>query len=748
MALKADSPRQPEDRLAREAEVDSPRTPLVVRSRHAASYLRSAVGIALMLFAVAVASVAAAAYSGHFYWDTGEMFPPGTEVSGVIYIVCVANCNATLNVGLRTPGWHFGGTHEIARMSTNEPLRVFYETRLLGSVDGSLILEIKDLFGNVIETMQLGVRNAPTHSVTGPREAIEGEQVEYTASCSWPAGNLSVGLGWAECAWGWRTGGYRYDNSDFTPMAYGIIGHVVFPDNGTYTLRCSMTNTLGQSVFCDTRVDVLNAEPEIATIAKIYALEGQRFKLPPIEFTDPGTLDTHRVEVTEAWHRWGRRALFASNGYTATSPLQGGVVGPGPLLTAHAGDVVFLRVEVEDDDGGTAHQTISVYVTDASGNMPVRLSSYRTYQWGVGISVRPKAAYFTDHDAGDTHTATIDWGDGHEDAALVSGREITFPEHVYAEAGTYDGTIRVTDGTAEDSSSFRALLHPCGEIKNVRLVEPVEPLIIPRLPYELPTKLEWTIEGGSARITQWFIGVDETDIGSGRAYYPQIMLSDEGLRTCVGETVVAFPIGTSEASDTLSASVTYSCLGSDEVRYAHAESIPIRYGEDARATQVAGVAIAFSNPTSDTVVIRTHELPKRLDTTVAQLLAEDTYLSDLTIDVDPDVAGSNLSMTETIEAVASRGESRHPLHVTFPVGTPPGEYKLGATLGYSYDDGTTMAYARAREITVEVVEPKITVEWVDVEDPFVIGELPCSREVGVRWTVEDGYHRSGPHRRR
>ena len=54
------------------------------------------------------------------------------------------------------------------------------------------------------------------------------------------------------------------------------------------------------------------------------------------------------------------------------------------------------------------------------------------------------SADFTDADAGDTHTATWEWGDGTSSAGTISGGTVT-GSHAYSAVGTYTVTLTVTD---------------------------------------------------------------------------------------------------------------------------------------------------------------------------------------------------------------------------------------------------------------------------------------------------------------
>ncbi len=62
------------------------------------------------------------------------------------------------------------------------------------------------------------------------------------------------------------------------------------------------------------------------------------------------------------------------------------------------------------------------------------------------------SANFTDADAGDTHTATWNWGDSTSSAGTISGNTVT-GSHAYSAVGTYTVTLTVTDSHGNTDTS-------------------------------------------------------------------------------------------------------------------------------------------------------------------------------------------------------------------------------------------------------------------------------------------------------
>lgn len=109
---------------------------------------------------------------------------------------------------------------------------------------------------------------------------------------------------------------------------------------------------------------------------------------------------------------------------------------------------------------GMATLTIS---NDDVSNLPPQLISFSSdatfankAEPGDTVSVN---ATFTDPNAADSHTATIDWGDGTASLGTVNqmSGEI-MADHVYVTGGIFDITITIDDGTATDVAMTSAVV--------------------------------------------------------------------------------------------------------------------------------------------------------------------------------------------------------------------------------------------------------------------------------------------------
>jgi hypothetical protein len=148
-----------------------------------------------------------------------------------------------------------------------------------------------------------------------------------------------------------------------------------------------------------------------------------------LPFTDPGAADTHTVSV--AWSDG-----VASVG--SVEPTDGGGVARVSRLFADDAQLEALFC-VEDDDGGEGCETLPVEVL----NVPPVVAPGRDRPAFPGELLEIAEA-FTDPGPLDTHTATVDWGDGTVTAGEVLGREI-HAAHAYTTEGDRAVEICVTD---------------------------------------------------------------------------------------------------------------------------------------------------------------------------------------------------------------------------------------------------------------------------------------------------------------
>jgi hypothetical protein len=165
-------------------------------------------------------------------------------------------------------------------------------------------------------------------------------------------------------------------------------------------------------------------------------------------FTDPDVGDIHNVII-----EWGAGQV------SSTLNLAVGVSSfrishryqddPSDMLT----DSYAIRVTVTDSEGASASSTINVTVGNVAPVVTALTSSAR----GCGRAMAGDAitvfGTFTDPGTLDTHSASIDWGDGTVTTGEINARSFT-GSHAYSAGGIYPIAVNVWDDDGGASRTF------------------------------------------------------------------------------------------------------------------------------------------------------------------------------------------------------------------------------------------------------------------------------------------------------
>ena len=180
-------------------------------------------------------------------------------------------------------------------------------------------------------------------------------------------------------------------------------------------------------------VTVANAPPSITALnTTAPADEGQPVSVSGT-FTDPSPNDTHTVTL-----EWG-------DGTTETVPVSD-VADAGTFSATHiyADDGTYtVNATVADDAGGVDATTVPNDIANVPPVLTLTVEERALFGQLVNLTTA-----FTDNGTADTHTASVDWGDGTTESVPVSqaaGSGTLEANHTYPTAGTYIVRVTVTD---------------------------------------------------------------------------------------------------------------------------------------------------------------------------------------------------------------------------------------------------------------------------------------------------------------
>ncbi|RLJ18328.1 hypothetical protein DJ031_11755 [bacterium endosymbiont of Escarpia laminata] len=334
----------------------------------------------------------------------------------------------------------------------------------------------------------------PSAAVGGPYTVDEGDAVVLNGNGTDPNGDPLVYL-------------WDLDDDGGFDDATGQISNFNGLDDGVYSIHLQVSDSLLDDT-AGTTVTVNNVAPMADAGADQTVNEGDSVNFVG-SFTDPGTADTHTIEWDFGDGNSASGSLTPSHSYTEDGTYtvtitvtddDGGagtdtltvtvnnaapLVDAGPDQTSSEGDTInfagsftdpgtvtqgagsgsvalgshtyaedgsyTVTVSVTDDDGAAGSNSLTITVNNAAP--VVEAGPDQTGAPGDTIALAP--ATFTDAGVEDTHTATIDWGDGTIEPGTVTqgaGSGSVAGSHVYAADGNYTVTVTVTDDEGASAS--------------------------------------------------------------------------------------------------------------------------------------------------------------------------------------------------------------------------------------------------------------------------------------------------------
>ncbi len=298
-----------------------------------------------------------------------------------------------------------------------------------------------DDVGQAVGNATVQVNNVAPNNVQVtpvPNVVDEGSQVALTVTFDDPG---SQDTHQVEINWG--DGNVTLANA----TGHALNATHVYGDNGTYTITVKVTDDDGGVGFGSAAAQVNNVPPSNVKIEPIAAIDENGVATLTLTFDDPGSLDTHTVEID-----WGDGTIetvaVAAGSRTLTATHQ--YLDDNP--TGSASDVYSVKATVRDDDGGQAVGNATVQVNNvAPGNVvatPVASIITEGSQVNLGVT-------FDDVGSQDTHQVEITWGDGHVTVGTATGHTFS-ASHTYADNGVYAVYVKVIDddgGVGEGSAA-------------------------------------------------------------------------------------------------------------------------------------------------------------------------------------------------------------------------------------------------------------------------------------------------------
>ncbi|MBI4197851.1 MAG: PKD domain-containing protein, partial [Chloroflexi bacterium] len=206
-----------------------------------------------------------------------------------------------------------------------------------------------------------------------------------------------------------------------------VLSHL-YKDNGAFRVTVTVKDDDGGAGADTALVTVKNLPPTVDAGPDLGGVEGSPVSLSGATFTDPGVLDTHTAAIN-----WG-------DGVTTPGAVNDAAHTVSASHVYADNGVYTVTVTVTDNGGVSGADSLTVKIANVAPVVSAALDATAI----ANVSFTKFLATFTDPGAGDTHKATVDWGDGSVTAGQVSSG-VVYGTHKYTKPGLYTVTIIVKD---------------------------------------------------------------------------------------------------------------------------------------------------------------------------------------------------------------------------------------------------------------------------------------------------------------
>lgn len=288
-------------------------------------------------------------------------------------------------------------------------------------------------------------------TVTGSLTDASGLDT-HTVSINWGDGGITTDVA-VDPATRTFSATYRYvdDNPTGTASDAYTIGVTATDDDG------------GVSAAASTTVTVNNVAPDTVAIALSETTINEDGSVTVTgSFADVGSADTHTVSID--WGDGSAATVLSFTGGERTFSATHKYLDDNP--TGTGSDVYTVAATVTDDDGGVGSASAEVTVNNVAPT--ATLTGDAT---GVRGQSRSFGGSFADVGTLDTHTASVDFGDGTGVQSVELNADGTFGlSHVFTATGTYTVTVAVQDDDGGLSSVSRDIVIKAVELQGGDLV--------------------------------------------------------------------------------------------------------------------------------------------------------------------------------------------------------------------------------------------------------------------------------------